>query len=224
MKFELPTKITFQQLTAFFKGSGGSAQAKPILPKSLQLNLRMAESSRYFSGKVFENALMSIDKVSLWIVSIVWIVAAVAMGMAFITVRGAADIKLKVETARALEPMVPKINRNPLSREQYDPLLQRVKKQYPTLTYEITSRPSLRISSNVGEQFDSWLNAIGYTDSLVPAVRWSLIYFCAGTECPGAGIMQADLIAETINISQPEGGGEIPPAPPAASAAPPPAH
>ncbi len=40
---------------------------------------------------------------------------------------------------------------------------------------------------------------------MVPTIRWSLVFFCAGGECPGEGLMQAELVAETINISQAEG-------------------
>ena len=119
---------------------------------------------------------------------------------------------------------MPRITRNPLSKEQYDPLLARIKKQFPGLTYEITGKPSLRIISNSGEMFNIWLNAIGYTDGMLPSVRWNLVMFCAGSECPGEGLMQAELVAENVSITQPEGGDSavpvVPAADPAAAATP----
>jgi hypothetical protein len=202
MKFELPKNLAM-----------GPLPRTDSLPKAMRLDLRVGEASRYFKGGILEKALLSIDKATLWIIGISWLVALVAMVMAFMSVRGVADIKVKVETAKALEPIVPRIVRQPLAREQYEPLASRIKKEYPGLTYETTGRPSLRIVSNNGEEFRSWLNALGYADSLSPGVRWNLIFFCAGAECPGQGVMQADLVAETITISQAEGGAAPPPAP-----------
>jgi hypothetical protein len=203
MKFTLPNKFTMPKMP--------STQS---LPSAFQLDLRSGEISRYFSGSVFEKALLSMDKVTLWVVGITWIVALVAMGGAYMAVKSAASLKLQADAARAQEPPVPRIIRAPLSKEQYDPLLARLTKQYPGLRYDITGKPSLRIASSNGDAFNVWLSAIGYTDSMLPSVRWNLVFFCAGAECPGDGLMQAELVAENISISQPE--GDLAPATPAA--------
>jgi hypothetical protein len=208
MKFELPKKFILPKMP----GNVG-------LPKKLSLDLRMGEASRYFSGSVFEKAMVSLDKITLWIVCVTWVVALAAMGGAYMAVKTAGGLKIQAEAARAQEPPVPVISRLPLNKEQYIPLVDRVKKQFPGLTYEITNKPSLRITSINGDMFNGWLNAIGYTDSMVPTIRWNMVMFCAGTECPGEGLMQSELVAETINISH--AGDEAPAAAtPAATATP----
>jgi hypothetical protein len=185
-----------------------------LFPKNIQLpknltkgflpNVQVTEVSRYLSGSLLDKALMSLDKATLLIVGVTWLVALAAMGFAFLAVREAAALKVKAETARALEPILPKINRLPLSKDQYTPLMDRLKKEFPMLAYEITPAPTLRIYGNNGEDFISWLNAVSYTDSMISSIRWTMISFCVGSECPGDHLMQAELVAEAINISQPE--------------------
>jgi hypothetical protein len=180
-------------------------QKTPLaLPKALSIDLRATEIGRYFSGNVFEKAVLTIDKSTLLIIGIAWLVAMVVAGLAFATVKEASQLRLKTEVARALEPVLPKIVRLPLSKEQYEPLLLRLKKQFPTITFEITPKPTLKIHTSNADEFISWLNAVSYTDSMVSTVRWTLASFCVGVECPSEGLMQAELTAEAINITQPE--------------------
>ncbi|MDX1922751.1 MAG: hypothetical protein SFW65_06455 [Alphaproteobacteria bacterium] len=174
------------------------------MPKGLSLDLRMGDVGRYFSGAVFEKAMVTIDKSTLLIIGIAWLVAIVAMGLAFTAVKDTAQLKLKTEVARALDPVLPKIVRLPLTKEQYEPLQARLKKQFPTVNFDITSKPTLRLMSNNPDDFMNWLNAVSYVDSMVSTVRWTLNAFCVGVECPGDGLMQAELTAEAINITQPE--------------------
>lgn len=174
------------------------------LPKGFGPDLRMGEIGRYFSGSVFEKALVTIDKSTLVIMGVAWVVAIITMGLAFVAVRETAQLKLKTEVARALDPVLPKIVRLALTKEQYEPLIARLKKQFPTITIEITGKPTLRLQSNNPEEFMTWLNAVSYVDSMISTVRWTMTTFCVGTECPGDGLMQAELTAEAINITQPE--------------------
>ncbi len=197
MKFSLDESLSFLK-----------KPAQASLQSAARLDLRMGEVSRYFSGAVFQKAAAMLDKATLWIILITWIVATLSIGAAFMSVRAAADLKMKADTARALQPVIPKITRAPLTRGQYMPLYERIKKEFPTLTFEVTARPGLRIFSNNGDDFSSWLNAIGFADSMVPTIRWDMIFFCAGTECPGTPLMAAELVAETITITGSEGSME----------------
>ncbi len=172
--------------------------------KSFLPPVRVNEISRYFSGDILEKAILTIDKSTALIIGTAWLVAMVAMGIAFVAVRDTAQLKLKVEVASALDPVLPKIVRMPLNKEQYEPLLQRLKKQFPTLAIEISAKSTLRVQSNNSDEFMAWLNAVNYVDSMVSTVRWTLTTFCVGVECPGDNVMQAELTAEAINITQPE--------------------
>ncbi len=175
-----------------------------VIPKAFSLDLRVKEIGRYFSGAVFEKAMVTIDKSTLLIIGVAWAVAMVSIGLAFAAVKDTAQLKLKTEVARALDPILPKIVRLPLTKEQYVPLLARLKKQFPTVIFDITGKPTLRLQSSNPEEFMNWLNAVSYMDSMVSTVRWTLTEFCVGVECPGEGLMQAELTAEAINITQPE--------------------
>jgi hypothetical protein len=178
---------------AFSKATSGAK-------KFFALDLRVKESSRYFSGSVLSKAFGSLDKSMGLIIGISWFVALAVTGIAIISVRDATSLKIKVETARALDPIIPKIDRISLLKEQYEPLVKRIKKQFPTILFEITSTPSLLIKSNQGDDFVTWLNAVSYADSLVPSIRWTLTRFCVGVECAGDFMMTADIKAESINI------------------------
>jgi hypothetical protein len=180
-------------------------KAAANLLKGMMLDMRAGEVSRYFSASVIEKAVQSFDKSALIIIGVSWFVAMASIGLAFIGVKEAAAVKIKVDTARALEPILPKINRILLGKDQYDPLVARLKKQFPDVLFDVTGKPSLRIYSNKPEEFIGWLNAVSYTDSMVPSVRWSLVNLCVGTECPGDFVMSAEVVAEAINIAQPEG-------------------
>lgn len=173
------------------------------LRKTLDLDIRVQEAPRYFGGAIMEKALATLDKSAMIIIGVLWSVAIVAMVLAFMAVKQANELKVKAETARSLEPILPQITRAPLSKEQYEPLVARLKKQFPTLSFETTNKPTLRVFSNQGEDFMTWLNAVSYTDSIVPSIRWSISFFCVGMECSDDKVMQAELAAETINITQP---------------------
>jgi hypothetical protein len=181
-----------------------TAYISAFLEKNFKLDLRVKDASSYFSGAIFEKALSSLDRSTLLIIGVAWLVALTACGLAFITTREAAELKMRAETARALEPILPKINRLLLTKEQYEPLTVRLKKQFPAITFEVSGKPTLQIKSNDASQFMDWLNAVSYVDSMVPSIRWTLIYMCVGPECPGEHLMLADLTAEAINIAQPE--------------------
>ncbi len=142
MKFELPKKFAFPKMPD-----------DVALPKKLNLDLRLGEVSRYFSGSVFEKVMGSLDKATLWIIIVTWAVTLAAMGGAYMAVKTAGSLKLQAEVARAQEPPVPKVSRTLLSKDQYDPLLVRIKKQFPTLTYDVTQRPSIRIYSKQRREF-----------------------------------------------------------------------
>lgn len=177
---------------------------RAIMPKGMSVDLRMNEASKYFTGAIFEKIITTLDKSTLLIISVVWVAALVSMGLAFTAVRDTAQLKLKADVARALDPVLPTIIRQPLTKEQYDPLLARLRKQFPTLAIDVTPKPNLRIQSNNPDEFISWLNSVSYVDSMVSTVRWTLTTFCVGSECPGDNVMQAELSAESINITQPE--------------------
>ncbi|NDE90687.1 MAG: hypothetical protein EB059_06065 [Alphaproteobacteria bacterium] len=181
------------------------ALKKPFkLPKALALDVRFKEAPRYFSGSIFEKVLMTFDKSTLAIIGVAWLAAMIAVAIAFVSVKEMSQLKLKIEIARALDPVLPKIVRAPLSKDDYAPLLARLKKQFPAVNIEITNKPTLRIQSNNPDDFITWLNAISYTDSMVSTVRWTISSFCVGSECTDNGVMQAELAAEKINITQPE--------------------
>lgn len=185
--------------------SDESAQAVATsLGKKMGLDLRFNEIGRYLSSTIFEKAVQTIDKSALVIVGVSWLVAFAALGMAFLSVREAAALKVKVETAKALEPALPKISRALLNKDQYQPMIDRLKKQFPTISFDITAKPSLRIYTNKSEEFMNWINAVSYTDSMVSAVRWTLTSMCVGAECPGEFVMSAELVAEMITITNPE--------------------
>lgn len=174
------------------------------MPKGMSVELRMSEVGKYFSGSIFEKAITTIDKSTLLIIGVVWLAAVISMGLAFTAVRDTAQLKLKADVARALDPVLPKIVRLSLSKEQYEPLAARLKKQFPSLLIDITSKPILRVQSNNPDDFMNWLNAVSYVDSMVSTIRWTLTTLCVGSECPGEGLMQAELSAESINITKAE--------------------
>lgn len=183
---------------------GAAKKQAFVIPKAFSLDIRVKEIGRYFSGAVFEKAILTIDKSTLLIIGVAWAVAMVSIGLAFAAVKDTAQLKLKTEVARALDPVLPKIVRLPLTKDQYAPLLARLKKQFPTVIFDITGKPTLRLQSSNPEEFMNWLNTVSYMDSMVSTVRWTLTEFCVGSECPGEGLMQAELTAEAINITQPE--------------------
>lgn len=219
---KLPTKTSFPKmpslnadgLASFFKKKASPQLQQDKVDASrnslrqffekIGFDLKVKETPSYFSTAVMEKALTTFDKAAVIIIGVSWLVALVVMGLTYVAVRDAADLKAKAETARGLEPVLPKIVRLPLLRGQYDPILARLKKQFPTLTFDITSTPGLKISSSNPEEYMNWLNAISYMDSMISTVRWTLSTFCVGMECPGEAVMQTELTAEAINITQPQ--------------------
>lgn len=206
-------KLTAPRGQASLDGEeGGSGQfAAPLLeklrvlmPKGMSVDLRMNETGKYFSAGIFEKVITTIDKSTLLIIGVIWLAALVSMGLAFTAVRDTSQLKLRADVARALDPILPRIIQTPLTKDQYDPLLLRLRKQFPTLAISVTNKPALSILSNNSDEFITWLNSVSYVDSMVSTVRWTLTSFCVGSECPGDNIMQAELTAESINITQPD--------------------
>ena len=148
-------------------------------------------------------SLKSFDKYTAAIVGVAWLVACVMLFFASFSIRGVVGAKRDALAAMAQEPCVPKITTIPIRLDKIQPLISRLKRQFPDITIDQRESKYLVFKSNDGEKFHDWIAALGYVDAMVPDIRWDLREFCVGVCGGGGGLMSATLVGRKITISLP---------------------
>ncbi len=156
------------------------------------------------SADLLAKTMRSLDRTAMAMLIVSWSAAILMMGVALYTVSTAHHAKVEAETAAALEPLVPTINRATLSRKDLDGFVARLRVRYKTVEISATPDNALVISGTDSAHFLDWLSALSYLDTVAPQVRWTIRDLCVGNECGGSSLMRAAIIAERVTFQTPQ--------------------
>jgi hypothetical protein len=168
---------------------------------------------RWWSQELLMKALKSLDRAAIAMITAAWLGALCMMGLALYTVTKAHQTQQKTETAAALEPAVPIIQKSIMPRPELEKLAVRLRGRYEKLIFNALPENALEIASSEPNSFQDWLASLSYLDTIAPQARWSIKDFCVGTECGGSALMRAVVSGERINfkIPEPQSFDEVPP-------------
>lgn len=155
-----------------------------------------AAISKAFSPRVFNRAIQAFDKATIVIVASSWGGALLIMIFALYTLSLSATAKRETLEAAAMEPTLPKIVTRSPNKQDMEPLVQRLEKRFPDISFRLGTDRTLTISARTGNRFRTWLTVLSYVDTISPWFRWRIKDFCVGGSCSSGTPMIAVLKAE----------------------------
>ncbi len=157
--------------------------------------------AKVLNPALINRALRTFDKATMVVVSATWGGAVLLMLFALYTVNLSVSAKKQVVEAAAREPSLPKIvTRKPESSEM-NPLLERLQKRFPEITFNLSNDLSLTVSAVDGARFRTWLTVLSYIDTISPQFRWEMKEFCVGVQCKASVPMRAILAPKKITFT-----------------------
>ena len=157
--------------------------------------------AKLLSPRVLHKVVQTFDKGTMVIVASSWGVAVLLMSFALYTVHLSVTARRSAIEAAAQEPVLPKLVARPPEAKEIQPIVDRIKKRFPDITFSVAGDQSLTISTTDGQKFRTWLGVLSYIDTVSPQYRWQIKDFCVGMTCPASTPMRAVLAAQKITFS-----------------------
>jgi hypothetical protein len=144
-------------------------------------------------------AMHTFDKATIIVVCACWGAAVFMVLFALYAVILASSTRRAAETAAAAEPILPKIIHKPISGAEAQPLVDRLKHRFPTISITLNNDQTVTLTASDGPKFREWLTAMSYIDVISPQYRWTIRELCAG-KCAGGSLMHSILAGEKISF------------------------
>ncbi|HAX91746.1 MAG TPA: hypothetical protein DCY07_06020 [Rhodospirillaceae bacterium] len=157
--------------------------------------------AKLLSPRLLNKVIQTFDKGTMVIVASSWGVAVLLMSFALYTVHLSVTARRSAIEAAAQEPALPKLVARPPESKELMPIVERMKKRFPDITFNVSGDQSLTVSANEGPKFRTWLGVLSYIDTVSPQYRWQIKEFCVGMQCSAAMPMRAILIAQKITFT-----------------------
>lgn len=151
----------------------------------------------------FSKAMQAFDRATMLIVSVSWGGAVLLTLFALYTVNLSVSAKRQVVEAAAMEPSLPRIVTRAPEAKEMKPIVERLQKRFPELTFTLANDQSLTVAAVEGSKFRTWLTVLSYIDTISPQYRWQMKDFCVGVQCSATTPMRAILTAQKITFSSP---------------------
>ena len=165
-------------------------------------------SAKTFAPGIIKKAIESFDKATIVIVSACWGGAILIMLFALYTINISVAAKKQVAEAAASEPSLPSMVTRPPEKSEMTPIVQRMQKRFPEITFVLAGDQSLTVSAIEGAKFRTWLSVLSYIDTISPQYRWQIKDFCVGGACSAGMPMKAVLTAQKISFTAASGNAK----------------
>jgi hypothetical protein len=135
---------------------------------------------KVLSPKIAAKAVQSFDRATTIVVAACWGAAILMMAFAIYTTLTAVSAKRQAENAEIAEPSLPKVVRKNIEPRAAQGLVERLKRLYPDITFNLANNQALTVTAIDGSKFRQWLTALSYIDTISPEYHWTLTQFCVG--------------------------------------------
>lgn len=162
---------------------------------------KASSGRKMFSFRIVNKALHTLDKAAMAIVLTSWGGALAIMLFALYTLTLSMSAQKDVIDASTKEPFLPKIASRPPDYKEMEPLINRLSKRFPDISFALAQDRKVTVSAATGDKFRTWLTALSYIDTISPALRWHIEDLCVGGGCASPSPMQAVLRAEKISFT-----------------------
>jgi len=181
------------------------AFSAPKLPS----NFNFAKLAKYVNPDNLKDLDVFLDNLpkragmnGIIVASIIWGIAGGALLMTYTKATALRELRKEMTEAQALTPEVPTLNYVPISDTAIKPQVERLKKVYKNLAFEI-SGANVKISASSTRDFPYWRAAIGDLAYGGNGWRVQTQQICAGRDCQGTPL-QAVLSIQQLDIKIPE--------------------
>jgi len=169
------------------------------------MKLDLSFYARVFNPAFISKILKTFDKATMLIVSVSWGGSLFLMLFALYTVNLSVTAKREVYEAAAMEPSLPKIMTRKPENSEIKPLVDRLQKRFPDISFSLSNEQALTVSAVDGAKFRTWLTVLSYIDTISPQYRWQMKDFCVGVQCKASTPMRAILTAQKITFAAAQG-------------------
>ena len=156
------------------------------------------------SPRLMNKAVKVFDNAMLVVVGAAWTAALLLLLFTIYTVNATVKERRALLEAEASEPIVPNIVAKSPDTGEIQPIVGRLQKRFPEISFVLGNDRSLTVASGDGAKFRLWLTVLSYIDTVSPQYRWSMREFCVGMKCGANTPMRAILTAEKITFSVPK--------------------
>ena len=148
-------------------------------------------------------------KNALLIASGMWCIAAVGLFLVFHNAQSLKDIQKQLASAEGTHITVPEISYKPADMKIIKPIIDNLKKIYPSLIIDSQDGTAISIKASTTRDFSAWRSAI--SDIAFGSQAWKLGVkkLCAGRNCQGEPL-QAVIIVQNVDIELPAPPSETP--------------
>ncbi|MDD5586032.1 MAG: hypothetical protein PHY92_03620 [Alphaproteobacteria bacterium] len=165
------------------------------------MKLDIQAIGKSFAPGVMVRAIRAFDRATIVVVLTCWAGALLIMTFALYTLNLSVTAKREMAAAAAGEPALPRIVAKGPETAEIQPLVDRLKKQFPAITLNLGRDQTLTVSTMDVGNFRLWLTVLGYIDTALPQYRWTMNEFCVGSKCDRTMPMMAILKPEKISFA-----------------------
>lgn len=159
-----------------------------------------------------DNLPQRAGKNAIIVAAVIWVIAAIGLFLLFNNTLSLRAIQKQLAIAEGTQIAVPQISYETVSPPILAPTLEKLRKIYPTLTFDIQSSGAIGVNAVNTRDFPAWRSAINDLAYGSPGWKISVQKLCAGRNCKDQQL-QASILVQDVNI-------HLPPAEDAAEAEP----
>ena len=149
-----------------------------------------------------DNLPLRAGKNALIIAAAMWFLAACALFLLFHNTLTLKDIQKQMSLAEGTQITVPQIAYGAVDLNLLKPIVEKLKKIYPSLTFDIQSDSTVTIKGTTTRDFPAWRAAIGDLAYGAPGWKLSVKKFCTGNGCLQAPLL-AVISVQNVDIRMP---------------------
>ena len=139
----------------------------------------------------------------------IWFIAAVGLFLLYHNALSLKDIQKQLAIAEGTLITVPQISYQPVNTIILNPIIEKMRKIYPSLIFDIQNEGAIGIKALNTRDFPAWRAAIGDLAYGSAAWKLSIKQLCAGRGCKNEPL-QAIIIVQDVNIQLPMPPAEDP--------------
>jgi hypothetical protein len=131
------------------------------------------------------------------------VLAAIGLFLLFHNAQSLKDIQKQLAIAEGTRITVPNISYRPVDAQILKPVMEKLKKIYPSLIIGMQDSNTINIKATTTRDFSAWRAAIGDVTYAAPGWKLGVKTLCAGRSCKGEPL-QAAILVQNVEIQMPE--------------------
>lgn len=150
-----------------------------------------------------DNLPQRAGKNALMIACGVWLLAGIGLFLLFHNAQSLKDIQKQLAIAEGTRIAVPHISYRPADAQILKPVVEKLKKIYPSLIIAMQDSHTISIKATTTRDFAAWRAAIGDVSYASQGWKLGIKTLCTGRSCKGEPL-QAAILVQNVDIQLPD--------------------